>query len=146
VTIDQLVASVGTHLGFSQWMDISQERINDFAKATDDHQWIHVDPERATKGPFGQTIAHGYLTLSLAVPMISQVLSVEGVRMGINYGANKVRFPAPVLVGSRLRVGATLAGVEEVTGGVQVVIDAIFEIEGQEKPACVAQVLYRYYR
>jgi acyl dehydratase len=146
VTIDQLVASVGTHLGFSQWMDISQERINDFAKATDDHQWIHVDPERATKGPFGQTIAHGYLTLSLAVPLISQVLSVEGVRMGINYGANKVRFPAPVLVGSRLRVGATLAGVEEVTGGVQVVIDAIFEIEGQEKPACVAQVLYRYYR
>jgi acyl dehydratase len=146
VTIDQLVASVGTLLGFSQWMDISQERINDFAKATDDHQWIHVDPERATKGPFGQTIAHGYLTLSLAVPLISQVLSVEGVRMGINYGANKVRFPAPVLVGSRLRVGATLAGVEEVTGGVQVVIDAIFEIEGQEKPACVAQVLYRYYR
>ncbi len=143
--VERLQEHVGQHLGHSAWRTISQEQVDTFADATDDHQWIHVDPDRAAAGPFGGTIAHGYLTLSLAVPMLSEILDVRGVSMGINYGTNKVRFPAPVPVGSRLRAGATLASIEEVGGGVQAVIDMIFELEGSEKPACVAQVVYRYY-
>jgi acyl dehydratase len=144
-SVDGLVAAVGSHLGYSEWWEIGQERVNTFADATDDHQWIHVDPARAKEGPFGGPIAHGYLTLSMAVPLVGQIIQVEGVRMGINYGTNKVRFPAPVPVGSRLRAGATMVGVEEVAGGVGVTLDVVFEIEGGTKPVCVAQVLYRYY-
>ena len=141
----ELAGSVGSHLGYSDWLEITQERINAFADATDDHQWIHVDPERARSGPFGTTIAHGYLTLSLAVRFVAEIFQVEGRVMGVNYGSNRVRFISPVPVGSKLRAGGTLAAVEEVAGGYQVTIDLTFEIEGAEKPACVAQVLYRMY-
>jgi acyl dehydratase len=136
---------VGTHLGYSDWLRIDQERINLFADATDDHQWIHVDPERAKSGPFGQAIAHGYLTLSLVPALLKSVLLVEGMSMGINYGCNKVRFPAPVPVGSNLRLGAVVAEVEDVTGGVQVVLEVTLETEGSSKPSCVASVVYRYF-
>jgi acyl dehydratase len=141
----ELAGAVGSHLGYSDWLEITQERINAFADATDDHQWIHVDPERAKAGPFGTTIAHGYLTLSLAVRFVDEIFSVEGARMGVNYGTNKVRFVSPVPVGTKLRAGGTLSAVEEVTGGWQATIDLTFELQGAEKPACVAQVLYRMY-
>ncbi|HEY3427326.1 MAG TPA: MaoC family dehydratase [Acidimicrobiia bacterium] len=141
----EMDAAVGHHLGYSEWLEITQERVNLFADATSDHQWIHVDPERAKTGPFGTTVAHGYLTLSLAVPFVEQILKVEGALMGINYGANKVRFITPVPVGCRLRAGAVLAGTEDFGGGRQVTLDLTFEIEGAEKPACVAQVVYRFY-
>ena len=141
----ELAGSVGTHLGHSAWLEVTQERIDAFAEATDDHQWIHVDPERARSGPFGTTIAHGYLTLSLAVRFVDEIFAVEGVRMGVNYGTNKVRFVSPVPVGSRLRAGGTLAAIEEVPGGWQATLDLTFEVEGADKPACVAQVLYRLY-
>jgi acyl dehydratase len=141
----ELVGAIGSHLGYSAWLEITQERINAFADATEDHQWIHVDPERAKAGPFGTTIAHGYLTLSLAVRFVDEIFSVGGVRMGVNYGANRIRFISPVLVGSKLRAGGTLAGVEEIAGGLQATLDLTFEIESSEKPACVAQVLYRLY-
>lgn len=141
----ELDAAVGSHLGYSNWVEITQDRVDRFAQATDDHQWIHVDRDLAAQGPFGGTIAHGYLTLSLAVPLISEILEVGGVTMGINYGTNKVRFITPVPVGSRLRLGAVLASVEDFDGGRQVALDLTFEIEGKERPACVAQVIYRYY-
>ena len=141
----ELAGSVGTHLGHSAWLEITQERIDAFADATDDHQWIHVDPERARSGPFGTTVAHGYLTLSLAVRFVDEIFAVEGVRMGVNYGTNKVRFVSPVPVGSKLRAGGTLAAIEEVPGGWQATLDITFEVEGADKPACVAQVLYRLY-
>lgn len=144
-SISELDDAVGTHLGFSDWIEITQERINLFAEATSDHQWIHVDPERAVEGPFGTTIAHGYLTLSLAVPATEQLLKVEGSQMGINYGANKVRFISPVPVGSRVRAGAAVAAVEDFGGGRAVTLDVTFEIDGTEKPACVAQVIFRVY-
>jgi acyl dehydratase len=137
---------VGRQIGYSEWLPVTQERVNLFADATDDHQWIHVEPERAKDGPFGGTIAHGYLTLSLAPALMKQVLSVDGARLGVNYGANKIRFPSPVPVGSDLRMGVTVAGVEEVEGGVQVTYDLVMEIRDAPKPACVAQVVYRYYR
>lgn len=145
-SLDALRSAVGQHIGYSDWWEITQDRIDAFADATDDHQWIHVDPERAAAGPFGTTIAHGYLTLSMAVPMVREIYAVERAAMAINYGANKVRFPAPVPVGSKLRAGATLADIREIDGGVDVMLDLVFEIEGGEKPACVAQVVYRYYR
>ena len=141
----ELAGSVGSHLGYSDWLEITQERINAFADATDDHQWIHVDPDRAESGPFGTTIAHGYLTLSLAVRFAGEIFQVDGRVMGVNYGSNRVRFISPVPVGSKLRAGGTLAAVEEVPGGYQATIDLTFEVEGAEKPACVAQVLYRMY-
>jgi acyl dehydratase len=143
--IEALKAKAGDHLGYSPWHEITQERINRFADATDDHQWIHVDRDKAAAGPFGTTIAHGYLTLSLAPALVAEVFRVSGVRMGINYGTNRVRFPAPVPVGSRVRVGVQLASVEDVAGGVQVVSDLTFEVEGGEKPVCVAQTVSRYY-
>jgi acyl dehydratase len=136
---------VGTHLGYSGWHRIDQDQINLFADATGDHQWIHVDPERAKSGPFGTAIAHGYLTLSLAPVLLGEVVTVEGTSMGVNYGCNKVRFPSPVPVGSNLRLGAAVAEVEVVSGGVQVVMDLTLECEGATKPSCVAQVVYRYY-
>ncbi|HEY1824567.1 MAG TPA: MaoC family dehydratase [Acidimicrobiales bacterium] len=143
--IDELKALVGSHLGYSEYREITQEQVNLFADATDDHQWIHVDPERAAAGPFGHPIAHGYLTLSLLPAMSGGLLAVRGVVMGVNYGSNRVRFTSPVPVGSRVRAGATLASVEDVAGGVQVALDVVVEIEGAEKPACVAQTLSRLY-
>jgi len=143
--ISGLEKSVGEHLGYSEWHEITQEQVNLFADATGDHQWIHVDVERAKSGPFGGPIAHGYLTLSLAPKLLSEILVVSGVTMGVNYGLNKLRFPSPVPVGSKLRAGATLAGVEQVSGGVQVTLSVTFEIEGGAKPVCVAEILFRYY-
>jgi len=143
--IDTFHDLAGQHLGYSEWHEITQQQVNLFADATDDHQWIHVDPERAKDGPFGGTIAHGYLTLSLAPGLLGEVLTVEGMSMGVNYGCNKVRFPAPVPVGAKLRLGAEVASVEDVTGGVQVSLDLTFETEGGAKPSCVAQVVYRYF-
>ena len=134
---------------FGEWgrqVEVTQEQVNLFADATGDHQWIHVDPERATKeSPFGGPIAHGYLTLSLGPKLLPQIMQVQGVKMGVNYGANKVRFPSPVPVGAKLRAGASLAEVEDVAGGVQVTMDVTFEVDGAPKPACVAQILLRYY-
>ena len=140
-----LKAAVGTEIGVSDWIPITQERIDRFAEATGDHQWIHTDPERAAKGPFGTTIAHGYLTLSL-LPVIGEgMLVVEGVTMGVNYGTNKVRFPAPVPVGSRVRGRVSLSDVSDVEGGVQIVTVVTVEVEGGGKPACVAESVSRLY-
>jgi len=135
----------GDRFGPSSWIEIPQSKIDAFAEATGDHQWIHVDVERAKEGPFGGTIAHGYLTLSLLPMLLGQTVKVSGFSMGINYGLNKLRFPSPVPVGSKLRVGAKLATLEDVTGGVQLTYECTFEVEGNEKPAAVAEVLTRYY-
>jgi acyl dehydratase len=144
---DELKAKVGEQLGYSDWVEITQERVNQFAEATGDHQWIHVDVERAKKeSPFGGPIAHGYLTLSLAPTLLGQIMSVKGFAMGVNYGANKIRFPSPVPVGAKLRAGATLLAVDDVGGGgVQLTTQITFELDGGDKPACVAEVVYRYY-
>lgn len=144
--LDELKALAGQDLGHTDWLQIDQGRVNTFADATDDHQWIHVDPERAAAGPFGGTIAHGYLTLALLIPLMSELLEVSGVRMSINYGLEKVRFPAPVPVGSKIRLRGQVASVDEVAGdGVQITIDFTVEIEGSTKPACVARGVYRHY-
>jgi acyl dehydratase len=143
--LSDLTGSVGKHLGYSDWQMVDQDRIDRFADATGDHQWIHVDAERAKAGPFGTTIAHGYYTLSLVPVMLSQVLRVEGTSLVVNYGLNKVRFPSPVPSGSRVRMGAELAAAEPIKGGVQVTVNGTFEVEGQEKPACVAEIVFRYY-
>ena len=141
---DELKAAVGKHLGFSEWMEITQERINQFAEATGDYQWIHVDPERAKDGPFGTTIAHGYLTLSLTNCCLPQLVSVPTVKMGINYGTNKVRFPAPVPVGSRIRCGAQILEVTDIPGGVQTIVQVTVEVEGGGKPACIVESVSRF--
>ena len=143
--IDGLKDKLGEHLGYSEWHEITQEQVNKFADATGDHQWIHVDVEKAKSGPFGGPIAHGYLTLSLAPVLFAQVLRVEGISMGVNYGLNKLRFPSPVPVGAKLRVGGTLSAIEDVAGGIQATVDLVFECEGAPKPSCVAQAVYRYY-
>ena len=132
------------HLGWTDWHQVDQHQVDLFADATGDHQWIHVDPERAANGPFGGAIAHGYLTLSLAPVMLGQLLSVEGMAFGVNYGCNKVRFPSPVKVGSKLRMGAEVEAVEDVPGGVQATYVLTLETEGSTKPSCVAEVVYRY--
>lgn len=142
--LDELRTLAGTDLGHSSWLEITQERVDRFADATDDHQWIHVDPERAADSPFGGPIAHGHLTLSLVIPLFSQILVIEGVSVSVNYGMNKVRFISPVPVGSRIRLAATVLEVTDVPGGVQLVVDNRIEIEGQDKPAGAAQCLYRY--
>ena len=144
--IDNFHKLVGQQLGYSEWHRIDQDQINLFADATGDHQWIHVDPERAKDGPFGGAIAHGYLTLSLAPVLLNKVLRVDNMKFGVNYGANKVRFPTPVPVGSELRMGVTVAAVDDTEGGVQVTYDMVFEVRDAPKPACVAQVVYRYFR
>jgi acyl dehydratase len=137
---------VGEHLGHSDYMDITQERVNQFAEATGDHQWIHVDVERAkAESPFGGPIAHGYLTLSLGPVLVPQVVRVEGISMAVNYGCDKVRFPSPVPVGSRLRVGVELVDIADIPGGAQVKMRFTFECEGADKPSCVAENLFRYY-
>ncbi|MFJ9178347.1 MaoC family dehydratase [Streptomyces sp. NPDC102360] len=142
----ELTKLAGTDLGTSDWLEITQDRINTFADATGDHQWIHVDPERAAAGPFGAPIAHGYLTLSLFIPLFTDLLDVQGVTTKVNYGLNKVRFPSPVKVGSRIRLAARVASVEEVPGGgVQITIDGAMEIEGGAKPAAVLQSISRFY-
>jgi acyl dehydratase len=134
----------GKHLGWTGWHEVDQKQVDLFADATGDHQWIHVDPERAAKGPFGGAIAHGYLTLSLAPVLLGDLLKVEGMAFGVNYGCNKVRFPSPVMVGSKLRMGAEVASVEDVPGGVQATYNLTLETEGSKKPSCVAEVVYRY--
>ncbi|MDI3388787.1 MaoC family dehydratase [Streptomyces sp. B-S-A8] len=145
-SVEELRAAVGEELGSGDWLEVDQKRIDLFADATGDHQWIHVDPEKAAEGPFGTTIAHGYLTLSLLPTLVPQIMRVENVRMGINYGTNKVRFPSPVPVGSRLRATGTL---KEVTptkdGGVQITTTVTVEREGSDKPACVAESVSRFY-
>ena len=143
--LDGLREKVGQHLGYSDWHQVTQDQVNLFADATGDHQWIHVDLERAKSGPFGGPIAHGYLTLSLLPKLIGEILEVQGIGMTINYGVNKVRFPAPVPVGSRVRAGATLTSLEEVSGGVQGIMDVTIEREGSDKPVCAAQTVFRYY-
>lgn len=136
---------VGQHVGYSEYAEVTQEMVNQFADATGDHQWIHVDVERARKeSPFGGPIAHGYLTLSLASHFLFQCIEVEGISMGLNYGVNKVRFPAPVPVGSRIRGGCELVEVTDVPGGVQSVVRVTIEIEGGEKPAAVIDTVSRY--
>jgi acyl dehydratase len=140
---EALHGAVGTHLGFGDWVEITQERIDRFAEATGDYQWIHVDPERAKHGPFGTTIAHGYLTLSITNLFLPQLLVVPAAKLGLNYGANKVRFPAAVPVGSRIRMGAEIIDVQDVPGGVQVTTRNTVEIDGGEKPACVVESLSR---
>lgn len=144
-SLDELKGAIGEQLGTSDWLEIDQKRIDLFAEATGDHQWIHVDPEKAAGGPFGTTIAHGYLTLSLLPVLVPQLMAVEGVRMGINYGTNKVRFPSPVPVGSRLRATGTVSDVTEVAGGFQLTLTVTVEREGSEKPVCVAESVSRFY-
>jgi acyl dehydratase len=140
-----LARAVGTHLGYSDWLEITQERVNRFADATGDHQWIHVDPARAKSGPFGGTIAHGYLTMSLVNLFLPQIMEVRGISMGVNYGADKLRFPAPVKVGARVRGGGELLKVEEVKGGaVQATVRVTVEIEGGDRPGCVVETISRY--
>lgn len=135
----------GTDLGHTEWFEITQDRVNLFADATDDHQWIHVDPARAAEGPFGGPIAHGFLTLSLAVKFWSELFDVTGVTTRVNYGLDKVRFVSPVPVGARVRMTAVIAEVTEVRGGYQFAVDQTIEIEGAEKPAVAARGLYRFY-
>ncbi len=145
-TLGELPSLVGKELGTSDWYEIDQDKVNLFADATGDHQWIHVDVERAKKeSPFGGPIAHGYLTLSSLVPMLAQVLTVSDVVMGVNYGLNKVRFPSPVPVGSKVRAAATLQSVEEVAGGLQCTLSVAVEREGGDKPVCIAEPVFRYY-
>ena len=137
---------VGQHLGYSDYLAITQERVNLFADATGDHPWIHVDVERANaESPFGGPIAHGYLTLSLGPVLVPQVIRVDGVKMAVNYGCEKVRFPSPVPVGARVRVGVKLLDVTDIDGGAQVVMRFTFECEGAPKPSCVSENVFRYY-
>jgi acyl dehydratase len=142
---DEAKSLVGEHLGYSPYVEITQEQVNLFADATGDHQWIHVDVERAKAGPFGGPIAHGYLTLSLGPALQPQVVQFTGFSMGINYGANRVRFPSPVPVGARLRLGVKLLSVDDIDGGIQMTLESTFECEGAAKPSCVAEIIVRSY-
>src|SRR3954469_2637625 len=144
--IDELKKAVGDELGTSDWLEITQERVNTFAESTGDHQWIHVDPERAKDGPFGGTIAHGFLTLSLAPALLGEVLAVPGATFVVNYGLNRVRFPAPVPVGSKVRMAVDLNAADPVEGGIQAALGLTFELEGGSKPACVGEMVIRYLR
>ena len=144
--VDGVLAAVGQPLGESEWVTITQERVDLFADATDDHQWIHVEPERAQReSPFGGPIAHGYLTLSLVTPLVGQIVDATGFRMGVNYGAEKIRFPSPVPVGGRVRASATLDEATPFEGGVQMNLKVTIEVEGQTKPAMVGSILFRRY-
>lgn len=142
---DELRALAGAHLGCTDWLTIDQNRVNQFADATGDHQWIHVDQSRASETPFGGLVAHGYLTLSLLAFLVPQVLVMEGFSAGVNYGLDKVRFPAPVLVGSRVRARVKIDAVTDVPGGLQCVMTVTVEVEGSDKPACVATSISRSY-
>jgi acyl dehydratase len=143
--LDELKRAEGDELGVSDWHEVTQQAIDAFADVTGDHQWIHVDVERAKRTPFGGTIAHGYYTLSLAPMFSEQIFALEGFAFAVNYGLNKVRFPAPVRVGSRVRMRAKLAKLEDVPGGAQITVEATFEVEGGDKPVCVAETLARVY-
>jgi acyl dehydratase len=144
--LDKLKELAGTDLGTSDWIEVTQERVNTFAHATGDHQWIHVDEAKARSGPYGVTIAHGYLTLSLIIPLFQDLLRITGISMSVNYGLDKVRFPSPVPVGSKIRLSAEVASVEEIEGnGVQMSLTFTVQVDGSTKPACVAQALYRHY-
>ncbi|MSO86828.1 MAG: MaoC family dehydratase [Acidimicrobiia bacterium] len=144
-TLDDLRGATGQHLGWTDWIPITQERVNLFAEATGDHQWIHVDVERATaESPFGGPIAHGYLTLALSNLFLPELLAVPGASAGVNYGTGKVRFPSPVPVGCRVRGGAEITAVEEIAGGVQTTITITIQVENQDKPACVIESLSRW--
>ncbi|MFJ6939693.1 MaoC family dehydratase [Streptomyces sp. NPDC101132] len=144
--LDELKALTGADLGRTGWLDITQQRVNTFADATGDHQWIHTDPEKAKDGPFGRPIAHGYLTLSLIIPLFGELLEITGTTMSVNYGLEKVRFPSPVPVGARIRLHGAVGTVEEVKGnGVQMPLTFTVEVEGTGKPACVAEAVYRHY-
>jgi acyl dehydratase len=140
-----LPALVGSHLGHTEWRELDQTRVDAFADVTEDHNYIHVDPERAAAGPFGGTVAHGYLTLSLLAPLLGELLRVDGAGTAVNYGLDRLRFPAPLPVGSRFRAGAELLEVTEIPGGVHVKVRATVEVAGAEKPSLVADVLFRYY-
>jgi len=140
-----LANAAGTDLGFSDYRVVTQDQVNTFADATDDHQWIHTDPEKAKDGPFGGPIAHGYLTLSLQIAFWTELFDVKGVGTKVNYGLEKVRFPSPVPVGSRIRMSAVIAEVSEVGGGYQIAVDQVVEVEGAPKPAVVSRGLYRFY-
>jgi len=142
--LEQLQGAVGRHLGYSGWLEVTQERIDQFAEATGDHQWIHVDRERAAAGPFGGTIAHGYLVLALSNLFLPQIVEVRGISMGINYGTNKIRFPAPVPAGARVRGGAQVLAADAIAGGVQATILITIEVEGNDKPACVIESVSRF--
>ena len=143
--IDELKTKVGEELGVSEWHEVTQADIDAFAEATGDHQWIHVDPERAAQTPFGSTIAHGLYTLSLGPVLTEEAFSLEGIAFGLNYGYDRVRFPSPLPVDSRLRMRATLTSVDDVSGGIQMKVTQTFEREGGEKPVCVAEQLVRLY-
>ncbi len=143
--VEGLKSNVGQHLGYSEYLEITQERVQQFAEATGDFQWIHIDVERAKSGPFGGPIAHGYLTLSLGPMLYPTVVRIDGFSMGVNYGANKIRFPSPVPVGSRVRLGVKLLEVEEIASGVQMTMEFTFECEGSSKPSCVAEIIFRSY-
>ncbi len=144
-TLDDLLEATGRHLGWSDWVEVTQERVNLFADATGDHQWIHVDVERAqAESPFGGPIAHGYLTLALSNLFLPQLIEVPGASAGVNYGTGKVRFPSPVPVGSRVRGGAEITAAEAIPGGVQTTITITIQVEGQDKPACVIESLSRW--
>ncbi len=141
----ELKNAVGKHLGYSDWLTMEQDRVDKFADATNDHQWIHVDVERAKTGPFGATIAHGYLTLSLVSSFMPEVFEVRGFEFAVNYGTNKVRFPAPVKVGSRIRGGAEVVSVDESKGGILSVVRVTVEVEGEDRPACIAETVSLYF-
>ncbi|MGK3957596.1 MaoC family dehydratase [Arthrobacter sp. R4] len=145
VSFEELAGLEGRDLGYTDYIEVSQEQINTFADATGDHQWIHTDPEKAKDGPFGAPIAHGFLTLSLAIPFWTELLDVTGVKTKVNYGLDKVRFPSPVKVGSKVRMSAKIASVTEVPGGYQIGVDQAIEVEGGTKPAVIAHSLYRFY-
>ena len=145
IDFDQLPTLAGRRLGPSRWLRITQDRLNTFADATGDHQWIHTDPERAASGPFQRTIAHGYLTLSLASALLFELLEVRGTTQVVNYGADRVRFPAPLPVGERIRMTVDCTAVQDVPGGHQLVLGLTFSREGHDKPVCVAEILFRYY-
>ena len=144
-SLQELREAVGQHIGYSDWHTVTQEQINAFADATGDRQWIHVDPEMAAKGPFGTTIAHGYLTLSLIPMLASQVSRTNGIRMGVNYGLNKVRFPAVLPSGSKVRAGVRVLSVDDIPGGAHIVNEITIERDGGDKPCCVAQTVARMY-
>jgi acyl dehydratase len=144
--LEELLALAGHDLGRTDWLEITQERVDTFADATGDHQWIHTDPERAKSGPFGGPIAHGYLTLSLIIPLFGDLLRITGISMSVNYGLEKVRFPGPVPVGAKIRLHGVVDSVAEVKGdGVQMLLTFTVEAEGSPKPVCVAQAVYRHY-
>jgi acyl dehydratase len=143
--LDELRKLAGADLGPSDWLEVTQQQVNKFADATGDHQWIHVDVQRAKNGPFGGTIAHGYLTLALVIPLWTQILHIDGIAMAVNYGLNRVRFPSPVAVGSEVRLQARVISVEDIRSGVQLTADFTMELRGADKPAVVAEALYRYY-